>query len=689
MRRIDSFCLAVVVAVPLAADEPSAHDILIYGGTSGGVVAAVQAAKLGKTVVIIEPGKHLGGLTSGGLGATDIGNKGAIGGLSRDFYRRIRTYYSHANVWKQQSFDEYVKGKKGRFDPNEDTMWTFEPHVAARIYREMLEELSVPVIFGERLDLKNGVVKDGNRIKSIRMESGRTFTAKMFIDATYEGDLMAKAGVKYHVGREANAVYQETLNGVHFENKNHQFNVKVDPYVKPGDPASGLLPGVHDGTPGEEGAGDARVQAYNFRMCLTDAPENRVPFPKPAGYDPLRYELALRTILAGQWDGLGAPTGMPNRKTDTNNKGAFSSDNIGMNYDYPEGDYATRDKIWREHEQYQQGWCYFLANDERVPQKIRDYVNEWGLAKDEFIDTHHWPHQLYVREARRMIGEYVMTEHNCRGKQKVDDSVGLAAYTMDSHNVQRYVKDGYAMNEGNVEVGGFSPYAITYRSIIPKQAECGNLFVPVCLSASHIAYGSIRMEPVFMVLGQSAATAAAQAIDAKCDVQKVDYAKLRERLLADQQVLEWTGPKPYKGADVRSLPGIVVDDEQAQFTGTWESGHTIPGFVGSGYHHDHDAEKGKRTAVFSAPKSLAGRYEVRLSYTVQSNRATNVPVVVEAADGEHRYTVNQKKWPEVDGAFHKLGILTFAADKPARVIVSNTGTDGHVVVDAVQWLPAK
>ncbi len=683
-------CLSLLALSSVAAaDEPPKHDIVVYGATSGGVTAAVQAAKLGRSVVIIEPGKHVGGLTSGGLGATDIGNKGAIGGMSREFYRRIRKHYSAADTWSQETFDEYVARKKGRFDPNEDTMWTFEPRVAERIFREMLEEVSVPIIFGERLDLKNGVKKQGNRITSITMESGRTFTAKVFIDATYEGDLLAKAGVKYHVGREANAVYDETLNGAYYNNKNHQFKVKVDPYLKPGDPTSGLLPGVHDGPPGEAGAGDHRVQAYNFRMCLTDAPENRVPFPKPAGYDPLRYELALRTILAGQWDGLGAPQGMPNRKTDTNNNGAFSSDNIGMNYDYPDGDYATREKIWNEHIQYQQGWCYFLANDPRVPEKIREQCARWGLSKDEFVDTHHWPNQLYVREARRMIGAYVMTEHNCRGTVKVDDSVGLAAYTMDSHNVQRYVKDGFAMNEGNVEVGGFSPYAISYKSLLPQQTECGNLLVPVCLSASHIAYGSIRMEPVFMVLGQSVATAASLAIESNSDVQQVDYAKLRERLLADQQILEWTGPKKVSGAAATSLPGVVVDDSQAEFIGEWTVGATIPGYVGQGYRHDHDLNKGRLRAVFTLPIKTAGKYEVRVSYPVQSNRATNVPVTVAAADGEHRYTVNQKKAPEIDGLFHKLDVLSFDATTPATVTIETTGTDGHVVVDAVQLIPAK
>jgi hypothetical protein len=501
------------------APRPESYDVVVYGGTAGGVVAAVQAAKQGKRVVLIEPGKHLGGLTAGGLGATDIGNKSAIGGISRSFYKRLGQHYKQEEAWK------------------------FEPHVAEQIMDQMASEASVTVVRSERLDLAGGVEKESARIRSIRMESGRRFAGRMFIDATYEGDLMAKAGVSYSVGREANAEYDETLNGVQLGSKSHQFGKPVDPYVEPGNPASGLLPEVHAGDPGKQGEGDKRVQAYNFRMCMTDVPANQIPFPKPEGYDPQRYELLLRYMQAGVFDVLGNNQRMPNGKTDTNNNGGFASDHIGANYDYPDGDYATRQRIFNDHVAYQQGMMYFLANDPRVPEKVQKEIRGWGLSKDEFADYGGWPWQLYVREARRMKSDYVMTQHNCQGRAVAEDSVGLAAYGMDSHNTQRYVKDGHASNEGDVQVHGFKPYPISYRAIVPKASECVNLLAPVCVSSTHIAFGSIRMEPVFMVLGQSAATAACQAIDDGQDLQRIDIAKLQKRLLADGQILAWVVEK--------------------------------------------------------------------------------------------------------------------------------------------------
>ena len=543
MKRFAALLLAVALILPACAGRedtavPDSYDIVIYGGTAAGVIAAAQAVKLGRSAVLIEPGRHLGGLTTGGLGATDIGNKSAIGGLSREFYRRISEYYSADSAWRYEKREEYQSNRGD--DVDERYMWTFEPHVAEKIISGLIEEAGVAVVFGEHLDLDSGVEKQEDRITSIRMESGRLFRGKMFIDASYEGDLLALAGVSYHVGREANAQYGETLNGVQTANAvYHQFNNPVSPYLEPGNPSSGLLPGIDPAGPGEEGAGDKRLQAYNFRMCLTDVPENRIPFEKPGSYEPLRYEPLLRYFEAGYESIPWGPTRMPNRKTDTNNRDGFSTDFIGESYTYPEADYDIRQNIVQRHLEYQKGLMWCLANEPRVPAKIREEVSRWGLARDEFQDNGGWSQQIYVREARRMIGSYVMTQHNCQGREVAPDPVGMAAYTMDSHNVQRYVdRQGQLRNEGDVQVGDFPPYPISYRAIIPQTGECGNLLVPVCLSATHISYGSIRMEPVFMVLGQSAATAAAQAIDENKSVQEIDYARLKESLLSQGQVLQ-------------------------------------------------------------------------------------------------------------------------------------------------------
>jgi hypothetical protein len=540
-----AFALWVSCWSVLAAET----DICVFGGTSGGIAAAIQAARMGKTVVLLEPGKYLGGLTTGGLGATDIGNKAAVGGISREFYRRVAKHYADDANWKLEKREDFFSKRASGQSKASDltsataTMWTFEPHVATKVYREMLEEAKVSWHFNQRLA---SVKKDGTRIAEIRMEDGRNYHAKMFIDATYEGDLMAKARVSYHVGRESNTTHGETLNGIRAETPKHQFTVAVDPYVKPGDSSSGLVPFIQPGDGGKPGEGDHRVQTYNYRLCFTTNEANRLPVTPPPNYDPAKYELLGRyfdALVAAdkkpQLSQFWNPIWMPNHKTDINNNGGFSTDYIGANYDYPEATYARREEIARDHENYTRGFLTYMATSPRVPEYIRRQMQRWGPAKDEFPETGGWPNQLYVREARRMVGALVMTESHCRYKEVVDDSVGLAAYNMDSHNCQRIVKNGRVENEGDVQVPPMKPYPISYRALVPKASECENLLVPVCLSASHIAYGSIRMEPVFMIMGQSAATAASTAIDDKVPVQKVNYKKLRERLLADNQVLEW------------------------------------------------------------------------------------------------------------------------------------------------------
>ncbi len=561
-----SFCVIVCLLLfPTAAssvtrathsDDQNSVDVVIYGGTSAGIAAAIQVKRLGRSVILIEPSGHLGGLTTGGLGQTDIGNKAAIGGVSREFYRRVRLYYSQESAWKWQTRGEYRSIGQSETSPDEDTMWTFEPHVALKIYQDWLAEIQIPVIMNERLDRQNGVRLTGaipETIRSITMESGKVYQGRMFIDATYEGDLMAAAGVKYIVGREANVLYNETLNGVQTQRAiHHQFVRRVDPFVVPGDRNSGLLPFINPNKSEPDGSGDHRLQAYCFRMCMTDHPENRIPWSKPDGHQDQWYELLLRNFAAGERRVPLSIGLMPNRKTDTNNNFGFSTDFIGQNYDYPEATYERREKIVAQHRLYQQGLMWTLANHPRVPEEIRAEVSRWGMCRDEFIKGQGWQDQLYIREARRMVSDLVMTQHHCQGREVAADPVGLAAYTMDSHHVQRHVDaDGFVRNEGDVQVGGFSPYGIGYRAIVPSADQCGNLLVPVCLSSSHMAFGSIRMEPVFMVLGQSAATAAIHAIEQEVAVQAINTDKLRKRLLADGMVLEW------KPIPVPAIPGGV------------------------------------------------------------------------------------------------------------------------------------
>lgn len=680
-----------------AANTPP-YDLVVYGGTSGGVMAAVQAKHMGHSAVIVCPDVHLGGLSSGGLGWTDSGNKAVIGGLARNFYHRVYRHYLNDSAWKWQKRDEYGNQGQGTpaIDGEQRTMWIFEPHVAERVFDELVVENAIPVFRNEWLDRDNGVIKKDGRITSIRMLSGRTVHGRMFVDASYEGDLMACAGIEYHVGRESRDQYGEEWNGVQtgvLHHRHHFGAVKtpISPYKIPGDPTSGVLPRISTDPPGEYGAADKKVQAYCFRMCLTNDPRNRVAFPKPEGYDPSEYELLARVLHAGWREGFDKFDPIPNHKTDTNNHGPFSTDNIGFSYDYPEASYEQRRQIIAEHERYQQGLMYFLANEKRVPEDVRSEFAKWGLAADEFTDNGHWPHQIYVREARRMIGEFVMTENELLKKRPTPQSIGMGSYAMDSHNVQRYIKpDGFVQNEGDIGVSTRGPYEIAFRSILPKKAQCENLLVPVCLSSSHIAFGSIRMEPVFMILGQSAATTASLALRQNIAVQDVDYEQLREKLLEDGQVLEYKEEILGKGAvNPNTIKGgTVVDDQAATKTGSWTISTSAGAYVGREYLHDANAGDGRSSIRFEA-ELPTGSYEVRLAYSAHSNRATNVPVTIQHATGSTKVSVNQQQKPPIDDLFFSLGQFNFTSAAPAMVTVSNEATNGHVIADAVLFLPAK
>lgn len=536
------FLFFLMTTFSTLSSVPYKADVIIYGGTSAAVISAVEVSQSGKSVIIVSPDIHLGGLSSGGLGFTDTGDKTVIGGLAREFYHRVWLHYSDSTTWKWQKKSEY--GNKGQntvaMDGENRTMWIFEPHVAEKIFEDFILENHIPVFRDEWLDRKSGVAIENDKIISLTTLSGKKFIGEIFIDATYEGDLMATAGVSYTVGREPCSQYDEKWNGVQSGvfHHGHYFKKPIDPYIIPGDPSSGLIPYISAEPIQSNCEGDEKLQAYCFRLCMSNHPNNRVPFDKPEGYDPTHYELLARVFESGWNEWFQKFDMIPNRKTDTNNHGPFSTDYIGMNYDYPEASYERRKEIIEDHKNYQKGLLYFVSTDKRVPEEIRSRMHNWGLAKDEFTENGNWPYQLYIREARRMIGVYVTTENEVLGKVSVADPVGMGSYALDSHNVQRYITaEGYVQNEGDIGVKPEKPYQISYGSIVPKSDDCTNLIVPICLSSSHIAYGSIRMEPVFMILGQSAAVAAIIAIDNDISVQNVPYKQLEQKLLSKKQIL--------------------------------------------------------------------------------------------------------------------------------------------------------
>lgn len=662
MARLSAllFSFVFLAATTNMAQSLQEADVCVYGGTSAGVIAAYTAKMYGKRVILIEPGKHLGGLTSGGLGYTDIGNKYAVSNISRDFYRKIGKHY-------------------GKFE-----QWIFEPHVAEALFQQYIQSAGVTVLYDYRL---SGVKKNGSDIQEISIEqssnpavsSHKTIRAKVFIDCSYEGDLMAKAGVSYKVGRESNQEYKETFNGVQVRDK-HQFPDGIDPYKIPGDPSSGLLWGISPETLPPTGSGDKKVQAYNFRLCLTSDPSNSIAITKPEDYDSTRYELLIRLLQKEPdrpFNLIMKPDLMPNNKTDINNNGPFSTDMIGMNYDYPEAGYADRDRITKEHENYIKGFLYFIGHSKRVPAHLRTEMLRWGYPKDEYKDNNNWSPQMYVRESRRMIGAYVMTQANCEGKERVEDAVGMAAYTMDSHNTSRVVINGMVKNEGDVQVGGFPPYPISYRSLIPKAAECTNLLVPVCLSATHIAYGSIRMEPVFMVLAQSSAVAAVQAIDKKISVQNVDVKAVQDVMRADPL------------AD-RSTPEILIDNDDAGVTksGSWQT-EKGKGSYGPSMFKSNDP---KSVITFKPDFKKKGTYQVYMYLPKIEGLSKSITATVRLSKTKKEIIINPQDIQVVgqtSGEWVNLGKFDFEVGGQQQVELSVKNGDGFAVGDAVLFVPVR
>jgi hypothetical protein len=522
-RSLGALAVALSITASASAETTSTanggnYDLVVYGGTASGVATAISGAREGLKVALLEPTKHIGGMVTGGLGRTDFGNKNCIGGFAREFYERLGKHYG------------------------EPITWYPEPHVAEDTLNAMIDEAKVPVFYGHRLQENDGVTTGDGRIKSIKMENGATFSAAIFADCSYEGDLMAKSGVTYTYGREGTDEYGESLAGVRAKTPKHQFTVKVKARTEGGK----LKPLIQDEPRGEPGQADKKIQAYNFRLCMTKKEGNKVPFPKPPDYDPAEWDL-LADLLVAQEEKNGVPTPVKylmhppiiqNEKTDTNNNGAISTDYIGGSWKYPDATYAEREQIWQDHYNYVAGFLYFLANDPRVAKETQDEMNTWGLAADEFKDSNNWPRQLYVREARRMVGAYVMSQKDVQGERTKDDVIGMGSYNSDSHNVQRNENpEGFAENEGDVQVP-VKPYQIAYRIITPKKNELQNLLVPVTFSATHVAYSTLRMEPQYMIIGEAAGVAASMAAKDAMAVQDIDTSALTSRLRERGAVLE-------------------------------------------------------------------------------------------------------------------------------------------------------
>ena len=665
--RLAGFIAFAILCSTVAVAAEHEFDVVVYGGTAGGAIAAVAAAEEGRKTILIEPRQHIGGMTSGGLGRTDFGDMSVIGGRSKQFYERLGKHYG------------------------ELVSWYFEPHQAERVLRGWLESAGVQVVFGSRL---KSVEKSGDRIVSITLLNGETYRGAIFIDCSYEGDLLPGAGVAYTWGREGRDEYGESLAGKVEYCPKHQFEVPINPHS-----ADGMVLPLIQGDDGlKSGDGDKKVQAYNFRMCLSSDKENQVPFPKPDNYDPARWEILRRYLSARpglKMNDVMIVSPMPNHKTDVNNNGPVSTDFIGGSWDYPEAGYEEQGRIWKEHEDYVKGFFYFLANDPSVPNTLQDEVNTWGLAKDEFADTGHWPHQLYVREARRMIGAYVMRQKDLQDERTKADTIGMGSYNSDSHHVQRFVVDESPLwakgtpsllNEGDVQVP-VKPYEMSYRSFVPKKEECANLLVGSTFSASHVAYSSMRMEPQYMIIGEAAGIAASLAIAGDVAVQEIDIKVLQDKLHAQGAILRREDAKaPY--VDVRDLPGIVLDEEDATTQGEWNISRGVPPYVGFAYLHEAVVNRADSSARFTPDLPKDGDYEVRLSYSADANRANKVKVVIQTAAGQEIQMLNQREKQGELAPFVSLGTFPFKKGKEGYVEVQG-GPDagGFVVIDAVQWLP--
>lgn len=639
-----------------------ASDISVYGGTSGGAIAAVAAARLGKSVSLVMVNNHVGGMSSSGLGVTDVGTfPQSIGGFAAEFYSRVGAAYGSTNP-----------------------VYWFEPHVAEQTFLQMLNGAGVAIYTNQQLA---SVTVSNLTISQITMTDGTIYQAKEFIDASYEGDLMAQSGVSYTWGRESSGTYGESLAGVFVNSVVY----RCDPYVIPGNSASGLLPLIQSGTPAVAGTGDNKMQTYNFRLCLTQNVTNQIPITAPTNYSEATYELLHRYITAYVATNGSIPLNriidvqqlIPNGKTDINAYADVSTDFIGYNYTYPTNTYAGRQAIWQQHKDYISGLLYYLAISTNVPLNVRTNMQSWGYAKDEFKDNGGWPYVMYIREARRMVSDYVMQQQDAQSLRAATDSVSLASYTLDCHPAARLAVNGVSIWEGSIGTSVPQPYPVSYRSIVPKVGQCQNLFSTFALSASHVGFASVRMEPVFMMTSQSAGTAAAFAIDDHVPVQSVNYQKLAAQLLADGQLLAWGSVQSVSTngiiLTVNTTPGVAAG-------GTWTVGANAGGWPlpNGPYWHDGNSGGGKYVR-FNPTITTNGYYDVYCWWVYASNRATNATFIVRSASATNTVLINQQinctNWVKIASSNY------FNIGTSGSVTITNGGASGYVIANAVRFMP--
>jgi hypothetical protein len=664
------FCFLCMVFPVVALAQPrNKPKVIVYGATAGGVMAAVAAAREGASVQLVEPGQHLGGMLTGGLSHTDYGDRAVIGGLALEFYERVaKAYGKPLYFWRGP-----------------------EPRLGEKILGDWLKEYRVAVLFGQRV---LEVEKEGRQIRRIRLLSGQSLVADVFIDATYEGDLMARAGVSYAIGRESIAQYGESWAGRQpIYPDGHNFRLPVSPFVNGKNGA--LLPLINPRRQVGFGEADSAVQAYCFRLIMTNVPENRVPITKPEGYDSARYELLRRYVkirkpqTLGETGVIGPWVNLPNGKAEINSGGPISTNLYdGSNWAYPDADYPQRDRIWQDHLGYTQGLLYFVANDPSLPENIHREAREWGLAKDEFADTGHWPHQLYVRVARRMVGEYVMTQHDLQRDTTKYDGIGMGSYNIDVRHVQRTFQwisrfpelRGETFNEGYLSIP-VAPYEIPYRALLPKYDQCTNLLVPVCVSSSNLAYASIRMEPQYMILGHAAGVAAALAGKQRVPVQHIDIAGLRQKLMAQRQVLSLEGNPNGVFAQGNA---VVVDDDMSRWVtreGYWAmSEDPRAGRHAITFMHAGRAEPAHFT--YQPPLPRDGLYHVYGWWPSGKDFATNTRLTIRHAEGTKTLPLNQR---ETGGNWVPLGSYRFRQGREGSLTLSNAGADGTVAADAFKF----